>query len=60
MITREHPDKGGDPDKFAKIQSAYEVLSSSVKRQQYDETGQVEKTVDEEFLDSFGAGTYMR
>ena len=56
MITREHPDKGGDPEKFATIQSAYEVLSSEVKRRQYDETGQFEKTVDEEFMDSFGKG----
>ena len=56
MITKEHPDKGGDPEKFARIQSAYEVLSSDVKRRQYDETGEIEKTVDEEFMDSFGSG----
>jgi DnaJ family protein A protein 2 len=31
-----HPDKGGDKDKFQKIQEAYETLSNSDKRNQYD------------------------
>lgn len=31
-----HPDKGGDKDQFQKIQEAYETLSNSDKRNQYD------------------------
>ena len=31
-----HPDKGGDPNVFKKIMSAYETLSDPVKRQEYD------------------------
>jgi len=31
-----HPDKGGDKDQFQKIQEAYETLSNSDKRKQYD------------------------
>ena len=34
-----HPDKGGDPEKFKEIQNAYDVLSDSGKRQMYDMTG---------------------
>ena len=29
---KEHPDKGGDPDKFKEITAAYEVLSDREKR----------------------------
>lgn len=31
-----HPDKGGNTATFQKIQSAYDILSDPVKRQQYD------------------------
>jgi len=34
-----HPDKGGDPEEFKKINHAYEVLSDPQKRQMYDLTG---------------------
>ena len=34
-----HPDKGGDTEKFKEIQNAYDVLSDSQKRQMYDMTG---------------------
>ena len=34
-----HPDKGGNPDKFKEIQNAYDVLGDSEKRQMYDMTG---------------------
>jgi molecular chaperone DnaJ len=37
QLAREtHPDKGGDKEQFQKIQEAYEVLSNSEKRRQYD------------------------
>jgi len=31
-----HPDKGGDPLAFAKVQVAYEILSDPAKREVYD------------------------
>ena len=36
-----HPDKGGDESKFKEINEAYQVLSDSQKRQQYDQFGRV-------------------
>lgn len=35
-----HPDKGGDKDKFQQIQEAYEILSDSKKRNEYDNPNQ--------------------
>ena len=37
----EHPDKGGDEERFKKIQTAYEILSDDGKRGFYDQTGQI-------------------
>jgi len=34
-----HPDKGGDPEEFKKIQHAHEVLTDESKRRMYDMTG---------------------
>ena len=34
-----HPDKGGDPEEFKKIQHAHEVLTDDNKRRIYDMTG---------------------
>ena len=34
-----HPDKGGDPEEFKKIQAAYEVLGDEEKREKYDKYG---------------------
>jgi DnaJ family protein A protein 2 len=34
-----HPDKGGDPEEFKKIQHAHEVLTDEQKRKIYDMTG---------------------
>ncbi|OGZ88403.1 MAG: molecular chaperone DnaJ [Candidatus Staskawiczbacteria bacterium RIFOXYC2_FULL_37_19] len=36
-----HPDKGGDEKKFKEINEAYQVLSDTAKRQQYDQFGKV-------------------
>jgi DnaJ homolog subfamily A member 2 len=38
----EHPDKGGDAERFKVIQNAYEVLSDERKRSIYDQTGQIQ------------------
>ena len=37
-----HPDKGGDPEAFKKVERAYSVLSDDGKRAFYDQTGQVD------------------
>ena len=37
-----HPDKGGDPEKFKKIENSYSILSDDGKRQMYDMTGNAE------------------
>lgn len=37
---KEHPDKGGDPEKFKDISLAYEALSDPEKRKLYDKYGE--------------------
>ena len=36
LAKRHHPDKGGDPAAFARLQAAFEVLSDPRKRGVYD------------------------
>jgi DnaJ-class molecular chaperone len=36
LAMKNHPDKGGDPEKFKDVAEAYEVLSNPDKRGQYD------------------------
>jgi hypothetical protein len=36
LVVTEHPEKGGDPKKFALLNKAYGVLSDSTKRREYD------------------------
>lgn len=40
LAIKNHPDKGGDPEKFKEISGAYDVLSDPEKRQLYDEYGE--------------------
>ena len=37
----EHPDKGGDNERFQKIQEAYDVLTDEGKRNMYNQTGEI-------------------
>ncbi|XP_061341924.1 chaperone protein dnaJ A6-like isoform X2 [Gastrolobium bilobum] len=37
---KNHPDKGGDPEKFKELSQAYEVLSDAEKREMYDQYGE--------------------
>ena len=39
LALKEHPDKGGDQEKFKKIKMAYEILSDEEKREKYDKFG---------------------
>ena len=39
LALKKHPDKGGDPEEFKKIQAAYEVLGDEEKREKYDKYG---------------------
>jgi hypothetical protein len=55
-LTKDHPDKGGDPVKFVALQKAYDVLVDDNKRRMYDATGQVERSAEEDLLDAFGGG----
>jgi molecular chaperone DnaJ len=40
LARKHHPDAGGSEDRFKEINEAYEVLSDTEKRKQYDEYGQ--------------------
>ena len=47
---KNHPDKGGDPEKFKDIQKAFDVLGNEQKRETYDRYGE------EELQDGGGGG----
>jgi DnaJ-class molecular chaperone len=42
LALQHHPDRGGDEQKFKEIQKAYEVLSDSEKKRNYDQFGDEE------------------
>jgi DnaJ-class molecular chaperone len=39
LALKYHPDKGGDQDKFKKVNEAYQILSDPQKRSRYDQFG---------------------
>ncbi|ASY69186.1 molecular chaperone DnaJ [Sinorhizobium fredii USDA 205] len=41
-----HPDRGGDAEKFGKLQTAYDLLKDPVRRKVYDDTGYDPQLVD--------------
>ncbi len=59
-----HPDKGGDPEAFQEIQSAYDTLSDSARRERYDrllakgEATEARSGVEERFAQDFRAGGF--
>ncbi|KDD76066.1 hypothetical protein H632_c371p1 [Helicosporidium sp. ATCC 50920] len=50
LALKEHPDKGGDPEKFKEINEAYDCLRDADKRKTYDQFGE------EAFKEGVGAG----
>ncbi len=40
LVLKHHPDKGGDKEKFQKIQNAYEILSDPDQKEIYDKYGE--------------------
>jgi DnaJ-class molecular chaperone len=48
-----HPDKGGDKETFQKIQEAYDVLSDSKKRAEYDSPNPFENIFENAFNSGF-------
>ena len=42
-VQKNHPDKGGDKEKFYPVQKAYEVLKNPERRKRYDRTGKIEE-----------------
>lgn len=54
LALAKHPDRGGDPEEFARLSKAYEVLSNAKSRANYDKTGRTSKlTAEEEFIEAF-------
>jgi curved DNA-binding protein CbpA len=41
-VRKNHPDAGGDPERFALVQRSYEILSKPERRARFDETGDTE------------------
>ena len=52
LARQHHPDKGGDPEKFKKIQGAYDVLSDPQAKENFDRFG----TTDPQPPNPFGGG----
>lgn len=44
MAKQCHPDTGGDPETFARLKLAHDVLCDTERRRRYDETGEIEPT----------------
>lgn len=42
LAMKHHPDKGGDPEQFKKIQGAYDILSDPQKKENFDRFGTAE------------------
>ena len=61
LVREHHPDKGGDAEKFKKVQEAYEVLSDPQKRENFDRFGTADAppqgpNMNDIFSQMFGGG----
>jgi molecular chaperone DnaJ len=58
LVREHHPDKGGDAEKFKKVQEAYEILSDPGKRENFDRFGATEAPpqMPDFFSQMFGGG----
>jgi DnaJ family protein A protein 2 len=45
-----HPDRGGNPDKFKRINEAYKILENEKSRKEYDKTGSTENVMIKELI----------
>lgn len=52
-----HPDQGGDPEEFKKLNEAKIVLLDPRRRQKYDETGETDASPDNEFAEIINIAT---
>lgn len=50
-IKKVHPDKGGDPEEFKRVVTAYLILSNNESRYKYDSQGEEEKPSDRKPID---------
>lgn len=50
-IKKVHPDKGGDPEEFKRVVTAYLILSDNESRYKYDSSGEEEKPTDRKPID---------
>jgi DnaJ family protein A protein 2 len=53
LARKSHPDKGGDPEKFKKINEAYGILSDDNLRSRYDRFGKNDAEIPHHFPDFF-------
>jgi len=54
LASKHHPDKGGDPEEFKKIQAAYDTLGDPQKKHEYDNPNPFQGQVPPDFGDIFG------
>jgi DnaJ-class molecular chaperone len=59
LAMKHHPDKGGDPDEFKKVQNAFDILSDPAKRASYDKYG-VDGPPQQHFHHDFGHDVFTQ
>lgn len=59
LAMKHHPDKGGDPEEFKKIQGAFDILSDPEKRKNFDRYG-VDGPPQQHFQHGFGPDMFSQ